>query len=42
MAFFSVWPCLGSRLSRRVNGVPRALGVSFLVVGTFGAGQPGA
>ena len=33
MADFSVWPCLASRLSHRVGGVPRALGLSFLVVG---------
>jgi hypothetical protein len=31
-----------SRLSRRVGGVPRALGLSFLVVGAALAGQVGA
>ena len=35
-AVFGAWPCLGSRLSRRAGGVPRALGLSFLVVGRFG------
>jgi hypothetical protein len=30
---FSGWLCLMARLSRRVGGVPLALGVSFLVAG---------
>ena len=42
MLIFSVRLCLVSRLSRRVGGVPRALGLSFLVVGAVWAGQPGA
>jgi hypothetical protein len=42
MAVFSFRPCLAARLSRRVGGVPWALGLSFLVVGIVPAGQPGA
>ena len=32
-AVFSGWPCLAARLSHRVGGVPRALAVSFRLVG---------
>jgi hypothetical protein len=34
-AVFSVWPCLFFPAARRVGGVPRALGLSFLVVGAL-------